>query len=205
MEDKDTEKMYYIPKNFHNGISILGTTYDTVYVLQAAVFVIPGWIISFVVLPKISFLSWMDFSAKLSVAILWSAIFGYLCINGIQEKPLIQYIKDVKSFRKSTKKAIKNPELILKNRPIYTELEEEELLPRDKIYKMVEKYREKQKTKDMEDISKIAEGSNDKEIVYIFDDNMNAKEYKKYLKKIRKEEAKLNGRSKNRKSKSDKD
>lgn len=205
----EQETIYIIPRNFHIGISIMGTTFETVYVFQTILFVIPGWLISFVLLPKIPFLSRMDFSAKLSVAIAWTAIFGFLCINGINEKPLFQFLKDINRFKKTKKHAFYNKKIKFGIKPSYIEDEKDELLPRDKLMQTYQKLKASYKQKQIEEASKLNEDLlEDTDNLYFEDDigyfdkpeeYMNKKERRAYLKAQKKKQKKgeaLNGKEK---------
>ena len=196
MSKQEKISVYFLPTNFKTGVSIMGTTVSTTNLTQAILTIIPAEILIFWLLPSISTVFNFTFNIKVSISIPIDLILGYLCIVGINERPLFSYVSAWINFNKTKVHAFYNPRIKNEARPVYIDSDDSNMLPRDKLRKVYEKFKTKYDEKQHENAEKqqtlLME---DRNTVYFADDvgivdkpveYMTPKEYKTYKKKIHK-------------------
>ncbi len=201
MSQVERESIYFIPKNFKTGISLFGNTFQTKNVMQMNIVCIP---ITLLVFWKTNF----QFSTKLSIVILINLVLGYLCIVGINERPLFSLISSFYSYEKSKYRAYYNFRIKIEAHPTFIEVEEENLLPKEKLQKIYEKFKEKYDAQQREKILRYsAQIEKDRDSIYFIDDigivekpteYMNPKEYRKYQKLQKKKQKEVDDIEKNK-------
>lgn len=183
MAKNDKESIYFIPKNFKTGISILGNTYRTKNVMQMNIVCIPITVFIFFGLSY-------RFSTKLSISIVVDLVLGYLCIIGINEKPLFSLLSSWYEYHKTKINGYYNNRIKVESRPTFIEKDEERLLPKEKLQKLYAKFKEIYEEKVRDKASNLQMETKEKRnTLYFIDDigiiekpieYMNPKEYRKY-------------------------
>lgn len=200
MRKSDTGKFYNIPDNYQTGISMFGTTFKAVNLIEAAILAVIPWILFFFILPK------LDLNFPIDIKTIFSALFcvfgGYGGLYGYRGKTLSQVVQSLFSWRLKRRVAYYNPRIKAEVLPIYMNKQENnEMLPREKVMLLFEKYKkELDKKQQQEALNLESEILTDRTNVYFEDDigvvdkpveYMTAKEYKAYRKKVRKEEKRI--------------
>lgn len=185
MSKEDRVPVYFIPKNFKTGISLFGTTFETKNIIEMNIVCIPITIFIFFGLEY-------RFSTKLSIVIVIDLIVGYLCLVGINERPLFSYINSWYTFHKTRVHAYYNYRIKIEARPSFIESDEGTLLPKEKLQKLYERFKEKYDEKEQAKVVQLQILiQKERESFYFLDDigivdkpveYMNNKEYRKYQK-----------------------
>lgn len=198
MAEKEKVPVYFLPNNFKTGVSIMGTTVSTTNLTQAILTIVPAEMLIFWILPSISPVLDFAFNIKISISIPVDLVLGYLCIVGINERPLFSYVSAWFNFNKTKVHAFYNPRIKNEARPVYLDSDDSSMLPRDKLRKVYEKFKTKYDEKQHENAEKQqALLMEDRNTVYFADDigvvdkpveYMTPKEYKTYRKNLHKKQ-----------------
>ena len=208
-EDDQEVAQFFIPGNFQSGINFAGLTFSGSRLIQAGVLAAIPFAIAFYVLPAMGFE--LDIAPTISATLVFAVALGYFGIFGINGDSLLGFLSNVMKFNKGKRTAYYNPRV--KTEAVsydYDSDEDKQLLPRDKVIAMYNKYRDafdekaRQKAVDQQ-----AEADAQNEVLFFEDDEgtvnkpieyMTKKEYKAYLKekkralKEAKKEAKRRGK-----------
>ena len=199
MKTDEARKQCYIPNNYSTGINLLGFTFKTRNLLEGVVL---GAIIGGLALLVIRQIKIIDIGTTIGLVISFALIGFIVGVAGINDEPISVFVKNKFDFSKKVRTAFFNPHTKDDTVPYFYEYQKEkDSLPREKIVAFYRKYKanielaeqqrmeEFQKTNTFDETTMFFlddEGRLDKPVEY-----MNQKEYKNYLKEIKKHKKKV--------------
>lgn len=210
MENNEERPMQIpIPKNFQAGINLFGGSYEFGNIIQGIIMAGLG---VFIIFGGCKFLHInASIESRIGFALALGGTLGYLGLAGIEGETLIGLIKNIILFEKNKRTAYYNPR-IKKEACTCVFEREDEILPRDKILMMYDKYKQEINKKDQDKALMSQFSLNENEDMFFNDDEgfvdkpleyMSKKEYKIKQKEEKKKlkEMKGNGGKKQKKTK----
>ena len=192
----------YFPENYSTGINVLGMNFKFRNFFEGVVlaFVLAGLSIY-----GLSFLTFIDSGTKIGLVLSFALVGLVLGVLGINDEPISVFVMNKMRFTSRKRTAFYNPHI--KTNPearkipyAYVYKQEKEAMPKERLMAFYRKYKsdleksemakmvEFQKTNTFDETTmffKDDEGYFDKPVEY-----MNASEYRKYLRQVRKQEKK---------------
>lgn len=186
-----------VPLNFlSSGTAFLGMELKFFNIFQAVLLAAVPPIFVFGFLNR--YFIFTNVVTTITLVIAASAIFGYIGLVGYNETTIGEFLIDFFKFKKNKRITYYNPRVKTEYRPSYALLETEQaqLLPREKILKMVKDIQEKTRLADQKKAHEIANAQLDETILFEDDfkvvgkseEYMTDAELKQHRKKKRKEE-----------------
>ena len=174
-----------IPANYETGINLLGKSYSLIRIIEGGCLLLIFGVGSYILLRKIN----VDIAVSLSIALCLGAPFGALGIFGINDEALHTFIKNIFIYLKRKRIVYRNPRVRTEAKPVkLSEIDdgEIELLPREKVIKMYEQFKEninkanRNKAQDEENTDEYANlyFEDDEGIVEMPDEMLSKKELK---------------------------
>ena len=142
VENNETLKVRHIPPNYGGGINILGMHFEIVFLVEG---ILLGLFLFFLLFVPMVRWNLCEIPRAIGISGAFCGVGFVLGVKGINDEPVTTFLAGVLHFLKRRRRAYYNPRVKMEAKPprLKKSLEDKDLLPREKLVLLFEKYQKK--------------------------------------------------------------
>jgi len=176
-----------IPENYENGIHIAGFCFRPIFLIEGSILCIVLGSVSFFCMLKFGL---KDFGQMIGISLVFAGSGLFIGIKGINDEPITLFLKHLKTFNKNKRVSLYNPRIKTEAKSIFDE-KQKELLPKEKILAIFNKYKDSLDKKEQEKVRLSFDSEEGNQIVFLDDIGVIPRQKKSDLKKLEKKKSKV--------------
>ena len=196
MKQDETRNVHYIPENYSTGINFAGMNFRVRNFIEGIILALICALLAVLILYRIPFI---DIGTKIGLVISFGLMGLVLGIVGINDEALSVFVRNKLDFDRRKRTAFYNPRIKEESIPyIYEYQNSRDSLPGEKIIAFYRAYKSALEKKEQERMLEFQRTNTFDETSMFFEDDegivakpieyMNSKEYRRYLKDVKRQQ-----------------